>query len=823
MDRGLRRRELVIAGAGIVAAAAGGYFWLTGHRADPHAEWALLGRYCFDCHNQYDYTAEIAFDRMTPEAIGADPALFEKVVRKLRGRMMPPPGRPKPSGEEYDRFVGWMEASLDEAEPGHPNPGQVALHRLNRKEYANAIRDLLAVDVDPASLLPKDDDSDGFDNIAAVLKVSPTFLDQYITAARVVASRAVGDPGAKFDSRLYFADGENQSRHIEGMPLGTRGGIKVDHFFPVDGEYEFDVGGLVSAGYTIGMEDRHDVVMLIDGRIVFEHAVGGERDLKAVDQGQAEAVAALRAPFENIRLPVSAGEHEVAATFVARSLAESDDWLEPFVPGRGARPLMSVGRLEIAGPLETSGLGDTPSRRKIFVCRPESESEELPCARRIVARLARLAFRRPVTADDLEAPMRFFAAGRSQGGSFDAGIRNGLIAILVSPKFLFRAEPPPPDAKPEDVFRLTDLELASRLAFFLWSSLPDDELLDAAEQGRLHEPEVLHAQVERMLADPRAQNLVTNFAYQWLRVGEIADFEPDPALFPNYDADLGLAFEKELELFLDSVLLEDHSVLDLIDADYTFVNERLARFYGMEGVRGDAFRRVKLDDANRRGLFGKAGVLMITSYPNRTAPVLRGAYILDNITGTPPASPPPDVPALPETQDGQQALTVRERLEKHRENPTCNLCHGVMDPLGFALENFDAIGEWRTKDRYAGDPIDSSGRLADGTAVNGPQDLQKALLARSDLLVQTVTEKLMTFALGRNLEYYDMPTVRAIVREADGHGDRFSSILMGIVDSQQFQYAKVPEAVKDDKKDARVARNRATQPSRAPAASTRRD
>ncbi len=782
------------AGAAVAAAAVGAYFWLGGTRVDePHRQWTMLDRYCVDCHNDYQYTADIAFDTMTPGDVAKHPALFEKVDERLRGRMMPPPGRPKPSAAQYDEFVKWLETRLDAVETQHPNPGTVALHRLNRTEYGNAVRDLLGVEVDAAALLPKDDDSDGFDNIASVLKVSPTFLDQYISAARVVASRAVGDPGAKFDSRLYYADGENQSRHLPGMPLGTRGGMKVEQDFPVDGEYQFSIGGLVQAGYTIGMEYRNHVVMLVDGRIVFEHDVGGEQDLEAVDQRQAEAVAELSAPFENIRVPLKAGPHEVVVTFKARDAAESDDWLESFVPGRDSRPLMSVKRLEIAGPFNAAGVSETPSRRKIFICRPEVPAEEQGCAKRIFAHLARLAFRRPVTDADLAAPMRFYAAGREQG-DFDAGIRSGLLAILVSPKFLYRAEPPPANAEPGSVFRLDDLELATRLSFFVWSSVPDDELLGLAQQGKLHEPRVLEAQVRRMLADPRAENLVSNFAYQWLRVGEIEGFEPDPGLFPNYDEDLGIAFEKELKLFLGSILLGDRSVLDLLDADYTFVNERLARLYGIAGVSGDAFRRVKLADPNRFGLFGKGGILMITSYPNRTAPVLRGAYILDNITGTPPNSPPPNVPALPETQEGQKALTVRERLEKHRANPSCNLCHGVMDPLGFALENFDAIGAWRTKDRYAGGPIDSSGKLADGTEVNGPVDLRKALLARPDLLVRTLTAKLMTFALGRDLEAYDMPTVRAIARYADAHGDRFSTILMRIVESDEFQLEKVPAA-----------------------------
>ena len=577
------------------------------------------------------------------------------------------------------------------------------------------------------------------------------------------------------DSRVYYAQPNvNQSFHVEGMPLGTRGGMLVEHFFPADGDYEFSIGGLARARYVEGLEYRHKLILAVDGVKVFENELGGPEDQAAVDLRQAAAVAEINSRFEDIRVPVTAGPHRVAATFVSRTLAESDAVLEPFIPGggevgiiEGEESPLKVERLEINGPFDATGIGDTPSRQKIFVCRPGAESEEQACAEEILRRFTRQAFRRPVTDADLAIPLQFYANGRANA-DFETGIRNALTIVLASPEFLYRVESAPEDLAPGSIYALGDFELASRLSFFLWSRLPDEELLALAEQGRLTDPAVLEAQVRRMLADPKAESLVTNFAAQWLDIRGVVGIAPDPDLFPEFNPDLGNAFAKELELFLKSLLLEDRSALDLIDADHTFVNERLALHYGIGSVRGDAFRRVTLADENRWGLFGKGGILMATSYPNRTAPVLRGAWILEAITGTPPAAPPPNVEAFPENEEGVEPKTVRERLEAHRENPTCNACHGVMDPLGFALENFDAIGKWRTKDRDANEPIDSSGQLADGTVVNGPVDLRNALLEQPDQIVQTLTEKLMTYALGRGVEYYDMPAVRKIVREARG-------------------------------------------------------
>jgi hypothetical protein len=792
----------IAAAAGLLACAgAGAYFVLTSPSRQAHQQWTLLNQYCVDCHNEEDRTADIAFDLMDPESIAEEPALFEEVVRKLRGRMMPPPGGPLPGEREYDEFVGWLEASLDQTAANAPEPGRVVLHRLNRSEYQNAIRDLFDLQIDASDLLPKDDESDGFDNVANVLKVSPSFLDQYIAAAREVSEMAVGNPAAKLDSRVFYAPQTlNQNFHVDGMPLGTRGGMQVRHLFPVDGEYLISLGGLARARYVEGMEYRHKLMVIVDGVKMFEDEIGGPEDTAAIDLRQASAVAEIAARFQNIPVTVDAGPHHVVATFVARTMSETDTVLRPLIPGGGELGIvegepspLKVERLEITGPISTSGLSDTPSRQRIFVCRPERADDELPCAERILSKIARQAYRRPVSGADLEVPLSFYRKAR-EGGDFEAGIRAALTLILASPEFLFMAEPAPAEAVPGSVVALNDYELASRLSFFLWSSLPDETLLELAARNVLHEPGELAAQVRRMLADPKARSLVTNFAFQWLDLRGLTGIQPDPVVFPNYNYDLGESFQMELELFLASVLLEDRSVLRLLDAPHTFVNERVALHYGIGDVRGDQFRRVELGDSNRWGLFGKGGILMATSYPNRTAPVLRGAWILEAITGTPPAPPPPNVEAFPETQEGEQPKTVRERLEVHRESPSCNGCHGVMDPLGFALENFDAIGQWREIDRDAREAIDSSGELADGTAVHGPADLREALLARPEQFVQTLTEKLMIFGLSRSLEYYDMPTVRAIVRAAADDDYRFSALLTAIVSSDAFIKTRVPAA-----------------------------
>jgi len=760
----------------------------------PIAPRALLDTYCVTCHNQRTKTAGLMFDTMDLAKLPEHGDVWEKTVRKLRGGMMPPPGVRRPDQASVDSMVSWLERSLDEAAAAHPNPGRVALHRLNRAEYAAAIEDLLGIKIDPAALLPKDDEAEGFDNVASVLTVSPSFLDQYISAARVVSARAVGNPAARPGSQTYRPTrGSDQSLRVDGLPLGTRGGLLVEHLFPADGDFKFNIPNMAIAGYVRGMEYKHTLIVTIDGVKVFQNTIGGEDDIKAIDQQQAPAVAAINSRFLDIPVKVTAGPHKVGVTFVARTFAEPDEVLHSFRPSAGEDRIPRIGSLEIQGPFNPTGVSQTPSRARVFVCQPKSASDELPCAKTILSALARKAYRRPITNADLDAPIQFYSAARALG-DFDTAIRDALPTILASPKFLYRAERSPAGLAPGSIHAIGDVELASRLSFFLIGRAPDDELLTAAERGTLTTPTVLEAQVRRLLADPRSESLVTSFAFQWLKMRALEEIDPDPIIFPNFDDSLRAAFRREMELFVDSILREDRPVLELLTANHTFVNERLALHYGIPDVRGDRFRRVTLTDANRWGLLGKGAVLLTTSYANRTAPVLRGAWILENLLGTPPSPPPPDVEAFQENKDGEKQRSVREIMEQHRAKPSCNACHGVMDPLGFSLENFDAIGEWRAEDRYAGTAIDASGKLVDGTAVNSPADLRVALTRRPEQFVQTLTERLMTYALGRTVDYYDMPAVRKIVREAARDQYRFSSIVMGIVRSDAFRMRMVPEA-----------------------------
>ena len=765
-----------------------------GQSSAPLAPRALLDTYCVTCHNQKTKTAGLTFDTMDLAKLPEHAEVWEKTVRKLRAGMMPPPGVRRPDQASVQSMVTWLERSLDDAAAARPNPGRVALHRLNRAEYSAAIEDLLALKIDAAALLPKDDEAEGFDNVASVLTVSPSFLDQYISAARVVSARAIGNPAARPGSATYRpARGTDQSVRVDGLPLGTRGGLLVEHLFPADGEYKLNIPNMAIAGYVRGMEYRHTLIVTIDGVKVFENTIGGEDDIKAIDQQQAPAVAAINSRFLDIPIKVTAGPHKVGATFIARTYAESDDVLHSFRPSAGEDRIPRIGSLEIQGPFNPTGVSDTPSRARVFICRPANQGEELQCARRILSSLARKAYRRPITDADLEAPLAFYGAARGVS-DFDTAIRDALPTILASPKFLYRAERSPSGLAPGSVHAISDIELASRLSFFLIGRAPDEALLAAAERRTLSTPGVLDTQVKRLLADPRAETLVSNFAFQWLKMRALDEIDPDPIIFPNFDDSLRAAFRREMELFVGTILREDRSVLDLLTANDTFVNERLALHYGIANVRGDRFRRITLTDQNRWGLLGKGAVLLTTSYANRTAPVLRGAWILENVLGTPPAAPPPDVEAFPENKDGEKAKTVREIMEEHRAKPACNACHGVMDPLGFALENFDAIGEWRSEDRYAGTAIDASGSLIDGTAVQTPADLRAALIRQPDQFVQTLTERLMTYALGRTIEYYDMPTVRRIVRESARDKYRFSSIVLGIVRSEPFRMRMVPQA-----------------------------
>jgi hypothetical protein len=642
---------------------------------------------------------------------------------------------------------------------------------LNRAEYQNAMRDLFGVEVDVSTLLPNDDISEGFDNIASALKVSPSFLDQYIMAARALAKQAVGTPAAGAEARTTL-------RGVDAavpLPPGARAGVTGRFLATFQGDYEIRAVGSAA-------------LFTIDGRT-------------ADTRG---------------RTHLTAGDHTVVMASVGRSLVESEGALFGFVPGAAGTGYASTGTLTpgtaavggrgavtqpsvtIDGPFDRTGAPvETPNRRKVFVCRPADAKDELPCASRIISSLARQAFRRPVTDTDLAPLLQFYADGRkpsSGKATFENGIENALTAMLSSAKFLYRTEPPPANAQPGAIYTLSDLELASRLSFFLWSSIPDEELLTLAQQHKLSVPKTLEAQVRRMLADPRSKTLTTNFAFQWLRVRDTATLDPDPYTYPAFDAPLRTAIRREMELFLESVFREDRSVIDLLSADYTFLNERLARHYQVPNVRGDQFRRVTLTDPNRFGLLGKASVQMVTAYPNRTSPVLRGAYILENLLGTPPAPPPPNVEAFKENKEGEQFKTIRQIMETHRVNPTCNACHGVMDPLGFALENFDTIGAYRPVDSFTRTKIDTSGKLVDGTPVNGPADLRTALLAHPEQFVQTLTEKLAMYALGRRIEYYDMPSIRTIVRDSKATDYRFSSIVMGIVNAPAFRSSMVERA-----------------------------
>lgn len=772
--------------------------------ADVAARWGMLDRYCADCHNPVDLTAELSFDGLAPADVAANPELWEEVVRKLRGHLMPPPGGPRPAGEEVDAFVAALEASLDvAAESRGAYAGHVALHRLNRTEYGTAVEELLGVNIDAGRLLPADIASDGFDNVAEVLRVTPTFLDQYIAAARAISIQAVGDGRANPVRTVHTTDVENHTRHVDGLPLGTRDGLVVEHYFPADGEYVFSIDvnaepGAELRAYPQGwLEHEHRAILTIDGNPVYGDRLGGEAELRAVDQQQISAVNAIRSRFHDIRMPVKAGYHRIGAAFAARSFAESDYLLESFIPGEGIPDVPRILGLEIVGPYDASGIsGPTRSRERIFICYPETAAQERPCAERILTRLARLAFRRPVTDADMASVLGFYESGHAANG-FEGGIQRGLFAILSSTKFLYRAEPggAPEGLGPGDSYPIGDLELAWRLAFFLWSAGPDERLLELAENGELGDPEVYAAEVERMLADPRSSSLVSNFGFQWLSVPVMDTIDPDPRLYPNFDEDLRRAFRREIQLFLDSILRDgEASVVDLLTAPYTFVNERLARHYGIEGVRGDRFRRVELDDPNRWGLLGKGSVHVVTSYPDRTSPVLRGAWIMDHLLGTPPASPPPGVETNLPQMPGDAPKSVRERLEQHRSLPSCNNCHGVIDPLGQPLENFNAIGEWREIERDSGVAIDPGGELAGGVAVDSPVDLRNALAGDPEQFVRTLTGKLMTYALGRTIEYYDMPAVRRIVRDAGASDYSFAAIVAGIAESEPFRMRSLPRA-----------------------------
>jgi mono/diheme cytochrome c family protein len=755
---------------------------------------ATIKQYCAACHNDRVKSAGVSFDNLTAENIGQRADVFEKAVRKLRGRVMPPPGARQPEGPAVDSLVAWLEDSLDHAAAAAPAhlPDQVVLHRLNRKEYANAVRDLLAVEVDGGELLPADDIAEGYDNIAAALQVSPSFIEQYVIAARSVAVKALGKPDARPGGWTFRAGPGTQLTHVPGLPLGTRGGIlgKVD--LPSDGEYAVSISDIVTHIWGNGMEFENPLVVTLDSKVVYETSIGGEEDMKLYDQVQSGALDRVNARLKNIRFQATAGPHKIGVTFKRRTFAESDDQLQLFAPGGGQDRQYRINSFQVQGPFNAKGLTSTPSRDRIFVCK----EQQTACAKTIVATLARRAYRRPVSADDVNELLRYYDDGAKNGG-FETGVRDAITGLLASPFFLYRGERIPATLRPGEPYAISDVELASKLSFFLWNSIPDDELLQIAVDGKLHEPPVLDRQVRRMLADARSITLANNFVPQWLDMKRLDEIVPDQAVFPYASgrSDPREDFRTELTLFADSLFREDRSVVDLLRAKHTFLNERVALQYGITDVKGDRFRRVELAESARWGLLGKGAVLMAAAYPNRTSPVLRGAFVLKHLQGVPPATPPQGVPTLNDKDIGTtKALTMREMMAKHRSNPTCASCHAVMDPLGLALENFDATGRWRDRDRYAGVAIDASGTLPDGTPVNGPDDLRNALLRRPEQFVQTLTEGLLTYATGRKLEPWDMPAVRRMVRGAANSDYRFSTLVQAVVRSEQFRMRRVPQS-----------------------------
>jgi cytochrome c551/c552 len=745
---------------------------------------AVLERYCAYCHNEKLKTGGLDLTKLNVSHPGGAAQEWEKVVRKLRAGMMPPAGMPRPDRATINAFAASLESGLDQAAAARPNPGRPALHRLNRVEYANSVHDLLGLDIDVAALLPADDMSHGFDNMAEVLNLSPTLMEGYIRAAGKISRAAVGDPGiSPLVETYHIPQAFSQTRHVEGTPFGTRGGIAVRHNFPADGEYSFKMTFYYSSiGPMFGASQKGEQI---------EIAVNGERAALMDINPNLKVSDDVRTP----RIKVKAGPQWISAAFIKRSSGPVEDFVMPFegalddlstghIPGLTGLPHLRD--LGINGPYNTTGVGDTPSRRRIFVCRPSDAADELPCAKKIIAPLARQAFRRPVSAADLESLLSLYQAGRNRG-DFDSGIRMAVQAIVADPEFVFRFERPPAGVTPGTNYRIGDLELASRLSYFLWSSAPDGELLSKAAEGRLADPKVLEQQVRRMLADSRSEALAQNFAGQWLFLRNLKDVQPDVYVYPDFDMNLLQSMRRETELFFDSFRREDRNVAEMLTASDTFVDERLAKHYGIPDIHGSYFRRVNLPaDSPRRGLLGQGSILTVTSVATRTSPVTRGRWILENLLGTPAPIPPPGVDTnLEKNPEEVKNTSLRARLEAHRKNPTCASCHKIMDPIGFALENFDLVGTWRDVDGRM--PVDASGQLVDGTILKSPADLRAALLSRSDAFATNATEKLFTYALGRPVQYFDMPTVRAVVHRAAQNDYRFSSLILGVVSSDPFQ------------------------------------
>jgi len=759
---------------------------------------AVFEQYCVTCHNTRLKTAGLVLDPSELTHVGTNPELWEKVVRKLRSGAMPPTTAPRPAKATYDSVSTFLETELDRAATAKPNPGTLPLlHRLSRTEYQNAIRDLLAIDalpreMDYSLLLPADNVSSGFDNIADLLFVSPSTMERYLDAARKISRLAVGNPEMPLMVNIHKLHPEQlQDARVEELPFGTRGGLAIRSYFPVDGEYE------VALDMAGNARDSNEIEISVDGERMQLIPLGAPAGAAGARGGGARGGGArgggarggrggAAQPME-YRIPVKAGEHLVGVTFIEHSQARDEETLRPRLRSRGSQP--AIASVTISGPYAVKGSGDTPSRRRLFTCHPPNgatTNTELACARQILQTLTKRAYRKPSLAADVDRLIPFYMAGRMEGG-FDIGVERALERVLVSPQFLFRIESDPPNAAPGSAHRVSDLELASRLSFFLWSSIPDDELLDAAIAGKLKSPATLDQQVKRMLADPRSESMVTNFAAQWLYLRDIDSKVPDELLFPDFDETLRAAFRRETELFLNSILREDRSILDLLTANYSFVNERLAKQYGIPNIQGSYFRKITFPEGSPRGgLLGQGSILAITSYANRTSPVLRGKWVLENILSSPPPPPPPNVPALKiEGAEPGKVLTMREAMTQHRANPACAGCHARMDPIGFSMENFDALGKWR--DRDAGGAIDASGLLPDGTRFDGIPGLKKMLLEHQDEFVSTVTEKLLMYAAGRNLQYYDAPAAREIARGAARDKYTLSALVLGVVKSVPFQ------------------------------------
>ena len=755
---------------------------------DPASERALLNQYCVICHNQRLKTAGLELDKLDTAHVGEQPEKWELVVRKLRAGMMPPAGMPRPVWNTYESMVGWLEGQLDKSATTHlPPPG---LHRMNRTEYANVIHDMLALDIDPAKYLPSDDSTRGFDNIAGALSLSPALLEGYTTAAAKISRIAMGDIEAPELATYRVPSDTSQDYHIESLPFGTRGGLVVQHEFPADGDYVFKIfpinRGLMDGNSAFGDMSGEKLELLIDDQRI--HLYDWDKELakgRPVHSGTAD-----------VHVPVTAGMHTVGVTFLATQFAPSLDLNEHFLRSTietgdlpGFKFFPHVGKMEILGPFKAKGAAESESAKKIFVCRPSGPSDEEACAKKIVNVLARHAFRRPITPDDTEALMTFYQQGRNEG-NFNTGVERALQRVLADPEFVLRKEAESPNLATGQTYHISDLELASRLSFFLWSSIPDDQLIDLAARNKLHDPAVLQEQVRRMLADPRSDRLVANFAGQWLSLRALATWSPTVSLFPDFDDNLRVAMREETELFVGSIVHEDRSLLDLLDGNYTFVNERLAKHYGIPNVYGSDFRRVELapEFDMRRGLLGKASLQTVSSQPQRTSPTVRGKDIMQIFLGVSPPDPPPNVPALKDqgtAVHGGAKPTMRQQMEMHRKNAPCSTCHKIMDPIGLAMENFDAIGHWRTTDN--GSPINPIGYLVDGSRLDGVKGVRESLRRYSPQFIRMLTEKLFIYAMGRGTQYYDMPLIRSIVRSAESNDYRFSSLISGIVKSEPFQ------------------------------------